>query len=63
MKAVRTDSSMHLLLKEYINKTKNVMRCRDNRSAKSRETGRNDSIKLFSIQPHPTYHSTFNKGV
>jgi len=30
---------------------------RDNRLAKSRET-RYDSIKLFSIQPYPTYFPT-----
>jgi len=47
----------------YINKTKNIktaMRCRDSRSKKKAgKQGRYDSIKLFSIQPYPTYLSTF----
>ena len=39
-----------------IKSIKNVTRCRDSRSAKSRETkGRDNSIKLFSMRPHPTY--------
>ena len=33
---------------------KNVMRCRDSRSAKNKEQGRDDSIKQFTTQPHPT---------
>ena len=36
----------------------NVTRCRDNRSAKSRETVRDDSIQQFSSQLDPTYLST-----
>ena len=44
-----------------IKNIKNVTRCRDSRSAKSIETrsGCDDSIKQFSIQPHPTYLPTF----
>ena len=36
---------------------KNVTKCRESRSAKStcRKQGRDDSIKQFSIRPHPTY--------
>jgi len=40
------------------NNNKNVTRCRDSISAKSIETGRDGSIKQFSIQPHPTYLPT-----
>jgi len=36
---------------------KNVTKCRDSRSAKSRE-GRDDSLKQFSTQLQPTYLST-----
>ena len=37
-----------------VNKTKNVMRCWDSRSAKYKETRyRDDSIKQFTIQPGP----------
>ena len=43
-----------------LNNIKNVMRCRDSRSGKQ---GREDSIKLFSIQPHPTYLSRFDKDM
>ena len=35
--------------KRDINKAKNVMRCRDSRSAKYRETSRDDSMKQFSM--------------
>ena len=40
-----------------INKNKkNVMRCKDGRSVKSRETiGRDESIKQFSRKPHPIH--------
>ena len=37
---------------------KNVWRCRDNRTAKSMKTSRDDGIKQFSIQHHLTYLST-----
>jgi len=48
---------MHLLLKKSdTNKNKrnieNVTRCRDSRSEKRIETGRDDSIKQFSTQLH-----------
>ena len=36
---------------------KNVWRCRDNRTAKSMKTSRDDGIKQFSIQHHLTYLS------
>jgi len=39
-------------------KNTNLTRCRDSRSAKSKEKGRDDSIKQFSTQLHPTYLST-----
>ena len=35
---------------------KNVWRCRDSRTAKSKKTSRDDGIKQFSIQPHLTYY-------
>ena len=41
-----------------INKTKKiktVTRCRDSRSSKVGKQGRDDSIKQFSTQFHPTY--------
>jgi len=42
--------------KRDINKAKNVMRCRDSRSAKSRETSRDDSMKQFSmLSPLPCF--------
>ena len=39
---------------------KKVWRCRDNRTAKSMKTSRDDGIKQFSIQHHLTYlpHNT-----
>ena len=37
---------------------KNVWRCRDNRTAKSMKTSRDDGIKQFSVQHHLTYLST-----
>ena len=37
---------------------KNVWRCRNNRTAKSMKTSRDDGIKQFSIQ-HPTYFSHY----
>jgi len=46
-----------LYIMTRIKNIKNVARCGDSRSAKSKQ-GRNDSIKQFSIQPHPTYLST-----
>jgi len=50
----------HSLQLKYtrIKNIKNVTRCTDSRSAKSTEQGKDDSIKQFSIQPHPTYLST-----
>jgi len=47
--------------KSDMNKNKNikiVTICRDTRSAKAWKQGRDDSIKQFSTQPHPTYPST-----
>ena len=37
---------------------KNVWRCRDSRTAKSKKTSRDDGIEQFSIQ-HPTYFSHY----
>ena len=45
------------LQKSDISKTRNIMGCRDSTLAKSKETSRDDSIKRFSVQPHPTYFS------
>ena len=44
--------SRHIVYK--CKKHKNVWRCRDSRTAKSRKTSRDDGIKQFSIQPHLT---------
>jgi len=47
------------LLKESdINEMKNMMRCRDSRSAKAGKQGRDDSMKQFNTQHNPTYLST-----
>jgi len=45
----------HSLVMHFLSRIKNVARCRDSRLAKQ---GRDDSVKQFSIQPHPTYLST-----
>ena len=54
-------SSMHLVLKKWhkqdLKNIETVTRCRDSRSAKGGEQGRDDSIKQFSMQANPSYIS------